>query len=98
MKPLPRRVPVKAGWYKVRQVPLSDPHLLDCYGRCVVEEATIYILKTMTLEQKWATLTHEWAHGIADGYNDLNICNSEDAVEHVGQNVLALLNHLGGTK
>jgi hypothetical protein len=94
MNRLPRRVPVKAGWYKVKQVPRADPHLLDCVGRCVDEQSCIYILKTMSLEQKWATLCHEWAHGIADGHQDLNICTSEDAVEHVGQRVLSLLRHL----
>ena len=91
---LPRKVPVKAGWYDVRQVPRTDPHLLDCVGRCVDEESAIYILKTMSLQQKWATLVHEWTHGIADGHHDLNICTSEDAAEHIAQNVFALIKWL----
>lgn len=93
---LPRKVPVKGGWYAVKIVPRENPYLLDCIGRCVDELQTIFILKTLTLEWKWATLFHEWTHAIAYGNTDLNIASadSEDAVEHISSQLLLLFKHL----
>jgi len=89
--PLPKRLPVKGSFYRVKEVPRHDPHLIDCVGRYVTEECCLYVMETMAPLQKWATLFHEWTHAITDGHPQLDISNNESAVEHVASNLMPLI-------
>jgi hypothetical protein len=89
---LPTKVPVKGWWFRVVLVPITDPHLLDCVGRCVEQEATIYVLNSLPNELRWATLFHEWAHAV--GANHSFTIESEDGAEHLASNLLRLFEYL----
>ena len=92
--PLPLKIPVRGMWYRIKEVPRHEAHLLDCVGRCVDEEATIYILESMTLYQKWSTLYHEWSHAICDGYPKMDLRNDESATQHLADNLMPLIQYL----
>lgn len=84
-------------WYQVKEVSHNEGHLIDCVGRCVDQEATLYILDTLTNRQKWATLFHEWSHAITDGYTELNLCEEDgSATQHLADNLMPLVQFLMG--
>lgn len=90
----PRKVPIKGVVWKVSLVPPDHPSLGgDSSGTYDFHTQAIYIDKTLSRQNRWATLYHELLHIIATGHDVLDLC-TESAVEAVSGEVYAITVYL----
>ena len=90
----PRSVPVKGVVWKVRKVSPDGKELGgDSSGTYSLHTQTIYIDKTMSRANQWATLWHELLHIVALGHEHFDLCE-ESPVETLSGEVYAITVYL----